>query len=111
MYPLDGQVTLISRLPAHVFRSFLQPHNRGPASAKGIDVHMDTQTRTLSQPTAPRLLYSREEAAYQLSLSVRSLDHLIAGKKIEIRRIGSRILIPHEELVRLATSARVRSVT
>jgi hypothetical protein len=60
--------------------------------------------------SSTRLLYSRKEAAYQLSMSPRAIDYLIAGKQIEIRRIGSRILIPHEELVRLATSARVRSV-
>jgi Helix-turn-helix domain len=71
---------------------------------------MTSQSSTQSHPVAPRLLYDRKEAARQLSISVRSLDYLIAGKKIAIRRIGSRILIPHEELVRLATSAHVRSV-
>jgi hypothetical protein len=45
-----------------------------------------------------------------LSISIRSLDYLIASKQIDTRRIGSRILIPHEELVRLATSAGARSV-
>jgi excisionase family DNA binding protein len=50
----------------------------------------------------PRLLYSRREAAYQLSLSARSLDYLIANGELKVRRIGSRILVPHEELVRFA---------
>jgi hypothetical protein len=59
---------------------------------------------------APRLLYDRKEAARQLSISIRSLDYMIAGRKIDTRRIGSRILIPHEELVRMATTARVKSV-
>jgi hypothetical protein len=68
------------------------------------------QISTPSHPIAPRLLYDRRESARQLSISVRSLDYMIAGKQIDVRRIGSRILIPHEELVRLATSARVRSV-
>jgi hypothetical protein len=71
---------------------------------------MIATTRTHPHPQAPRLLYDRKEAARQLSISTRSLDYLIAGKKLDIRRIGSRILIPHEELVRLATSAHVRSV-
>jgi hypothetical protein len=65
---------------------------------------------TLSQAPTTRLLYDRKEASRQLSISIRSLDYRIAGKQIATRRIGSRILIPHEELVRLATSARVRSV-
>jgi len=71
---------------------------------------MVATTRTHSQDTSTRLLYARKEAARQLSISIRSLDYLIAGRQIATRRIGSRILIPHEELVRLATSARVRSV-
>jgi excisionase family DNA binding protein len=52
--------------------------------------------------TAPRLLYTRKEAAYQLSISVRSLDYLITSKEIGTRRIGQRVLIPHSELVRYA---------
>jgi excisionase family DNA binding protein len=64
----------------------------------------------MTPSTTPRLLYDRKEAARQLSVSIRSIDYMIAGKQIDARRIGSRILIPHEELVRLATSARIRSV-
>jgi excisionase family DNA binding protein len=71
---------------------------------------MTTQNSTQSHPAAPRLLYSREEAAYQLSISVRSLDYMIAGRKIATQRMGTRILIPHAELVRLATTAQIKSV-
>jgi hypothetical protein len=71
---------------------------------------MTTQNGTESHPVAPRLLYSREDAAYQLSISVRSLDYMIAGRKLATQRMGSRILIPHAELVRLATTAQVKSV-
>lgn len=49
-----------------------------------------------------RLLYDRKEAARQLSISVRSLDYLIAAKKLDTRRIGKKVLIPHGELVRFA---------
>ena len=49
-----------------------------------------------------RLLYDRKEAARQLSISVRSLDYLIAAKKLDTRRIGRKTLIPHGELVRFA---------
>lgn len=57
---------------------------------------------TPSQSTGTRLLYSRRDAAYQLSISVRSLDYLIATREIAVRRNGKRILIPHGELVRYA---------
>jgi hypothetical protein len=49
-----------------------------------------------------RLLYDRKGAAQQLSISVRSLDYLIAGKQLGTRRIGKKVLIPHGELVRFA---------
>jgi len=61
-----------------------------------------TLTRTTPQDTAPRLLYDRKEAARQLSVSIRSLDYLIAGKQLHTRRIGKKILIPHGELVRFS---------
>jgi excisionase family DNA binding protein len=49
-----------------------------------------------------RLLYDRKTAAQQLSISVRSLDYLIAAKQLETRRIGKKVLIPHSALVRFA---------
>lgn len=49
-----------------------------------------------------RLLYNRKEAAYQLSVSVRTIDYLIANKKLDTRRIGNRVLIPHASLVRVS---------
>ena len=44
------------------------------------------------------MLYSRQDAAYQLSLSVRALDYLIAG---------GRILVPYYALVRFANADRM----
>jgi hypothetical protein len=35
---------------------------------------------------------------------------MVTSRKIATRRIGSRVLIPHTELVRLANSADLRSV-
>lgn len=37
-----------------------------------------------------RLLYDRKTAARMLSISVRSLDYLIAAKRLDTRRIGKR---------------------
>ena len=70
-----------------------------------------TAYRCFSQPEADistmeqkatRLLYDREESARQLSISVRSLDYFIAAKRITVRRVGRKVLIPHSELVRFA---------
>ena len=57
---------------------------------------------TVTPITSSRLLYSRTEAARQLSISVRSLDYLIAGRELETRRIGKKVLIPHASLVRFS---------
>ena len=44
------------------------------------------------------LLVSRREAATLLSVSVRTLDTLIANKEIVVRRVGRRVLIPRRAL-------------
>lgn len=49
-----------------------------------------------------RLLYDRKSAAQQLSISVRSVDYLIARKLLATRRLGKKVLIPYSELVRFA---------
>ncbi len=51
---------------------------------------------------ANRLLYDRKSAARMLSISVRSLDYLIAGKQLNTRRIGKKVLISHGELARFS---------
>jgi excisionase family DNA binding protein len=66
---------------------------------------------THQQHAAPRLLYDRKEAARQLSISVRSLDYLIAGKKLRIVRLGKKVLIPHAELVRFAAANHYEAMT
>ena len=50
----------------------------------------------------PKLMYSKREAAEMLSISIRTLDYLITNNRITIRRIGKRILIQHQELVRFS---------
>jgi hypothetical protein len=37
-----------------------------------------------------------------LSISVRALDYLLACNTVAVRRIGSRVLIPAAELMRIA---------
>ena len=54
-------------------------------------------------PTAlPRLLYSRLEAAYQLSLSLRAIAYKIASGDMKTKRHGGRVMITHAELLRQA---------
>jgi len=50
-----------------------------------------------------RLLYDRKTAALQLSISVRSLDYIIAAKGLDTRRIGRKVLVTHASLVRYAS--------
>lgn len=54
--------------------------------------------------TETRLLYDRKEAARQLSISVRSLDYLIAGKQLETRRIGRKVLVTRASLVQYSAA-------
>jgi excisionase family DNA binding protein len=64
----------------------LQPTKKGPARAE------------LS--VGDKLLIGRREAAAALSISQRALDYLVANKQLQVRRIGSRVLIPRSELLR-----------
>jgi hypothetical protein len=50
-----------------------------------------------------RLLYDRKAAARMLSISVRSLDYIIAAKALDTRRIGRKVLVTHASLVRYAS--------
>ncbi len=59
----------------------------------------------------PRLLYDRKSAAWQISLSVRSVDYLIANKRLATRKVGKRIMIPHCELVRFSRTDQSEPIT
>jgi hypothetical protein len=50
------------------------------------------------EPNTEKLLYDRKNAAHALSISIRSLDYLIARGEFETRRIGKKVLIPASEL-------------
>lgn len=51
-----------------------------------------------------KLLVSQEEAAQLLSISRRSVEYLVATKKLSTRRIGARALIPIEDVRKFARS-------
>jgi excisionase family DNA binding protein len=48
------------------------------------------------------LLVNREEVAEMLSISVRAIGYLIATKRLSTRRIGTRVLIPIEDVCKFA---------
>jgi hypothetical protein len=52
--------------------------------------------------TIQKLLYDRKSAAFTLSISVRSLDYLIANKRLNTLKLGSKVLIGHGELVKFS---------
>lgn len=54
-----------------------------------------------------KLLYSRKEAAAVLSVSLRTLDYLVATRQLVTRKIGARVLIPSRELQKFAEGYRV----
>ena len=56
-------------------------------------------------------IYDRKEAGRQLSISVRSLTYLIGQKKLSIRRLGKKVMIPHAELVRFASANHYEPMT
>lgn len=60
------------------------------------------QMSALAAMAAPRMLYGRNEAAYQLCISTRALDYLIEKKELAVRRMGRKILIPHNELLKFS---------
>jgi excisionase family DNA binding protein len=57
--------------------------------------------RTTMQPSE-KLLYSRNDAARGLSISIRKLEELIRSGQVQVVRIGRRVLIAHDELRRIA---------
>jgi excisionase family DNA binding protein len=53
-----------------------------------------------------KILVGRHEAAEMLSISCRALDYLVAHKELNVRRIGSRVLIPVADLQRFSKTDR-----
>jgi excisionase family DNA binding protein len=59
---------------------------------------------TVTLDPKDKLLVSQDEAAQLLSISRRSVEYLVAAKKLSTRRLGSRTLIPIEDVRRFARS-------
>jgi excisionase family DNA binding protein len=54
------------------------------------------------KPVPEKMLYSRDEAARTLSISIRKLEQLIRSGQLRVVRIGRRVLIAQEELRQIA---------
>lgn len=51
-----------------------------------------------------RLLISKKEAAEVLGVSVRTIEYLIFGKRLSVRRIGKRVLVSYSLLKKFAST-------
>jgi hypothetical protein len=51
-----------------------------------------------------KLLYDRKSAAAALSISVRSLDYLLANQMFDTRRVGKKVLITAGSLRKFAAA-------
>jgi hypothetical protein len=84
----------------------VNPLARSPRSPRTLTSEGNVVAINTRKNPSPgsRLLYDRKESARQLSISIRSLDYLIAAKTFRTIRIGKKVVIPHSELVRYASS-------
>jgi hypothetical protein len=82
---------------------------RRPKCAASLTCNGNRQESVSAMPTN-RLLYTRQEAARQLSISVRAVDYYIAAKELDTRRIGRRVLVTHASLVRFASGNHFEAI-
>jgi excisionase family DNA binding protein len=66
-----------------------------------IPVIVDIDAAAIS-PDTPKLLFTRKEAGYSLGLSLRSISTLLKNGTLKFRKVGTRTLIPHQEIVRFS---------
>jgi len=73
---------------------------------------MEKKTRTTSQkPASEPILYDRKGAAAVMGISIRSLDYLIADKRIRTVRKGKKVMILRSEVARWAGSNDYKPLT
>ena len=58
-----------------------------------------------------KILLSKREAAQLLSISMRSLEYLLAAKQLASRRVGRRVLVPYSALAAFANRDHFGPVT
>jgi hypothetical protein len=100
----DGHLTAVTFNAVQLERITYRPFLLMPSSAP---FHLARETRAPScinsTPDAPpRLLYSRKQTAYLLSLSLRAIAYMIASGDLRTKHHGGRVMITHAELLRQA---------
>ena len=90
-------------LPEEACKTFVFARGSCAVDAVFVSARLQPRRSSLKAPVT-RLLYPRKDAAFQLGISLRSLDYLIANQKIRFQKIGSRVLIHHKELERFASA-------
>lgn len=115
-YPAEAENSAIEHKPDHVILSHPRGSGPVPATQRDFDTrepHPPRRARKNGErkppanatvPPQAKLLVSREEAAQLLSISVRGVDYLVAAKRLSARRIGTRVLIPIEDVHKFARS-------
>lgn len=94
----------LSSVPQPAKQRPRSPHKGRPSIARArINREKKPPAQAKLLPDS-KLLVSREEAAQMLSISVRGVDYLIATKRLYTRRIGTRVLIPIEDVRKFARS-------
>lgn len=89
-----AELVALLTLPERIERLERQVAELAGSNSKGV--------RATYVPFSQKTLLTKKEAAATLSLSMGSLDILIARGEIEVRQFGKRILVPGTELDRIA---------
>ena len=95
----DGEVHLDAQLAREIPVAQRSTVQEPAAPSRGRQRTKKPPAKVTVAPDA-KLLVGREEAAAMVSLSVRSIDYLIANKELPFRKIGTRTMIPVSELQR-----------
>ena len=98
----DGEVHLDAAQPVREIPATQRSTVRQSAAPSKHRQRRKKPPAKVTVPPDAKLLVGREEAAVRLSLSVRSIDYLLADRQLKFRRIGGRVLIPISELERFA---------
>lgn len=96
----DSEVHLDAPLPV---REIPAMQRSAVQQSAALSKHRQRKKKPPAKVTMPpdaKLLVGREEAAAMVSLSVRSIDYLLANKQLACRKIGNRTMIPVSELQR-----------
>ena len=90
-----------------------KPEDIGPRDSNLINRITDLLEhfeQKLKEHAANKLLYTRDEAAALLSISVESLDLIILHGDIRVRHVGRRRLVHRDELERFAKSKAITAI-